>query len=75
MNSDHLEKRKILHATSVAILARPNLPEKLNGEHREKTNIKTVMAYILMLNYSLFGEFQIVEPNLAKRKHDKNFKK
>ena len=28
-----------------------------------------------MQNYSLFGEFQIVEPNLAKRKNDKNFKK
>ena len=28
-----------------------------------------------MPNYSLFGEFQIVEPNLAKRKNDNNFKK
>ena len=27
-----------------------------------------------MQNYSLFGEFQIVETNLAKRKNDKNFK-
>ena len=25
--------------------------------------------------YSLFGEFQIVEPNLAKRKNDNNYKK
>ena len=28
-----------------------------------------------MPNYSLFGEFKIVEPNLAKRNNDKNFKK
>ena len=28
-----------------------------------------------MPNYSLFGEFQIVEPNLAQRKNDNNFKK
>ena len=28
-----------------------------------------------MPNYSLFGEFQTVGPNLAKRKNDKNFTK
>ena len=28
-----------------------------------------------MPDYSLFGEFKIVEPNLAKRKSDQNFKK
>ena len=28
-----------------------------------------------MSNYSLFGEFQIVEPNLVKKKNDNNFKK
>ena len=28
-----------------------------------------------MPNYSLFGEFQIVKPNLDKRKNDNNFKK
>ena len=33
--------------------------------------MKTVITYIPMLNYSQFGEFQIVGPNLAKRKHDK----
>ena len=38
-------------------------------------NIKTVVIYIPMPNYSLFGEFQIVGPNLAKRKNDKNCKK
>ena len=27
-----------------------------------------------MPNYSLFGEFQNVGPNLAKRKNDKNFR-
>ena len=31
--------------------------------------------YIPMPNYSLFGEFQIVVPNLTKKKNDKNFKK
>ena len=28
-----------------------------------------------MSNYSLFGEFQIVEPNLVKRKNDNSFEK
>ena len=58
-NSDHLGKRKIQHATSVAIfwdnfnnILGPNLPEKLNGEHCEKMNIKTVVIYIPMPKYS-----------------------
>ena len=77
-NSDHLAKRKIRYATSVAIfwdkfnkILRPNFPAKLNSEHCEKMNIKTVVIYISMSNYSLFGEFQIVGPTLAKRKNDK----
>ena len=37
----------------------------------KKMNIKTVVLYIPMPNYSLFGEFQIVGPNLEKRKNDK----
>ena len=81
-NSDHFRKRKSWHATSVAIfwdsfskILRPNLAEKMNGEHFEKINIKTVITYILMPNYSLFGEFQIVGENLAKRKNDENLKK
>ena len=45
------------------------------NEHFEKINIKTVITYIPMPNYILFGEFWIVGPNLAKRKNDKNFKK
>ena len=28
-----------------------------------------------MPNYSLFGGFNIVEPNLTKRKNDNNYKK
>ena len=82
MNSDPLGKQKIRHATTVAIfwdnfnnILRPNMPEKLNGEHCEKINIKTVVIYTPMSNYSLFGEFQIVGTTLAKRKNDKNFKK
>ena len=47
----------------------------MNGEHFEKIKIKTVITYILMRNYSLFGEFQIVGENLAKRKNDENLKK
>ena len=38
----------------------------------EKINIITIIP---IPNYSIFGEFQIVRPNLAKRKNDKNFKK
>ena len=38
-------------------------------------NIKTVVINIPMPNYSLFGEFQVLGPNLAKRKNDKNSKK
>ena len=38
-------------------------------------NIKTVVMYTPMPNYSLFGEFQILRPNLATRKNDKKFKK
>ena len=41
----------------------------------KKINMKTVITYIPMPNYSLFEEFHIVGPNLAKRKNDKNFKK
>ena len=41
----------------------------------EIMNIKTVVIYIPMPNYSLFGESQIVGPNWATRKIDKNFKK
>ena len=81
-NSDHLRKLTIWHTTSVAIfwdnfkyILRPSLPEKLNGQHSGKMNIKTVVIYIPMSNYSLFGKIQIVGPNLAKRKNDKNFKK
>ena len=77
-NSDHLAKRKIRYATSVAIfwdkfnkILRPNFPAKLNSEHCEKMNIKTVVIYISMSNYNLFGEFQIVGPTLAKRKNGK----
>ena len=77
-NSDQFGKLKIWHVISAAIfwdnfskILRPNVPEKLNGEHCEKINIKTIITYIPMLNYSLFGEFQIVGPNLAKRKLDK----
>ena len=47
----------------------------MNGKHFEKINIKTVITYIHMPNYSLFGEFQIVGENLAKRKNDENLKK
>ena len=46
---------------------RPNLPKKLNGAHCEKMNIKNVVIYTHMPNYSLFEEFQIVGPNLANR--------
>ena len=81
-NSDHFRKRKSCHATSVAIfwdsfskILRPNLAEKMNGEHFDKINIKTVITYIPMLNYSLFGEFQIVGENLPKTKNDENLKK
>ena len=81
-NSDHLGKQKIWHATSVAVfwdnfnnILRQNLPEKINGEHCEKMNIKIVVVYTPMPNYSLFGEFQIVGPNLAKGKNDNNSKK
>ena len=52
-NSDHFRKRKSCHATSVAIfwdscskILRPNLAEKMNGEHFDKINIKTVITYI-----------------------------
>ena len=41
----------------------------------KKINTKTVITYIPMPMYSLFGEFQIVGPNLAKRKNVKNLKK
>ena len=82
MNSSHLEKQKNRHTASAAIfwdnfskILRPNLAEKLNGELFEKINIKTRITYIPMPNYSLFGEFQIVGRNFAKRKNDKNFKK
>ena len=82
MNLDHLEKLKIRHETSIVIFSdnvskilRPDLPEKLNDEHYQKINIKTVIKYIPMPNYSLFREFQIVGPNLAKRKYDKTYKK
>ena len=51
----------------------PNLAEKMNGEHFEKINIKTVITDIPMPNNSLFGE--IVGENLAKRKSDENLKK
>ena len=81
-NSDHFRKRKSCHATSVAIfwdsfskILRPNLAEKMNGEHFDQINIKTVITYIPMLNYSLFGEFQIVGENLPKTKNDENLKK
>ena len=81
-NSDHLEKRNVRHAineqTFETILTRfwkPNLPEKLNGEHCEKMTIKTVVIHIPIPNYSLFGEFQIVGPNLVKRRNNKNCKK
>ena len=37
----------------------------------KKMNIKTVVLHNPMPNYSLFGEFQIVGPNLEKRKNDK----
>ena len=47
----------------------------MNGEHFEKINIKTVITYIPMSNYSLFGEFQIMGENLVKRKNDENLKK
>ena len=47
----------------------------MNGEHFDKVNIKTVITYIPMLNYSLFGEFQIVGENLPKTKNDENLKK
>ena len=81
-NSDHFRKRKSWHETSVDIfwdsfskILRPNLAEKMNGEHFDKINIKTVITYIPMLNYSLFGEFQIVGENLPKTKNDENLKK
>ena len=38
-------------------------------------NIKTVVIYIPMPNYILFGEFQVVGPKLTKKKNEKNFKK
>ena len=38
-------------------------------------NVKAVVIYTPMPNYSLFGEFQAVGPNLTKRKNDKKFKK
>ena len=60
---------------SFSKILRPNVAEKMNGEHFEKINIKTVITYIHMPNYSLFGEFQIVGENLAKRKNDENLKK
>ena len=44
------------------------MPKKLNGEHCEKTNIETVVIYVPMSNYSLFGEFQIVGPILPKER-------
>ena len=79
---DHLGKRKRRNTTSVAIVGdnfnnilRPNLPKKLNGEHCAKMNIKTVVIYTPIPNYSLFGKFQILGPNLAKRKNDKNCRK
>ena len=56
-------------------ILRPDLAEKVNGEYFEKINIKTVITYIHMPNYSVFGEFQIVGENLAKRKNDENLKK
>ena len=77
-NLDYLGKQKIWHATSLAIfwdnfskILRRNLPEKLNDEHFEKINIKTVISYILLPNYTLFVELQIVGLNLAKRKNYK----
>ena len=81
-NSDHFRKRKSCQATNVAIfwdsfskILRRNLAEKMNGEHFDKINIKTVITYIPMLNYSLFGEFRIVGENLPKTKNDENLKK
>ena len=58
-------------------ILRPNLPEKLSGEHFEKKPSKTVITYnyMSMPNYSLFSEFQIVGPNLANRKNDESFTK
>ena len=47
----------------------------MNGEHFDKINIKIVITYIPMPNYSLFGEFQIVGENLTKTKNDENLKK
>ena len=47
----------------------------MRGEHFDKINIKTVITYIPMANYSLFGEFQIVGENLTKTKNDENLKK
>ena len=41
----------------------------------EHQNRNPIYQYTLIANYSLFGELQIVEPNLAKRKNDNNFKK
>ena len=75
-----IRKTKNWHATIVAIfldnlskILRPDLPEKFNGEHFEKIKIKTVITYVSMPYYSLFGEFQIVGPKLTKRKNDKKF--
>ena len=60
-NSGQLGKLKLLHGRSVAIFGanfskalRPNLPERLNSKHCEKINMKTVITYIPMPNYSLF---------------------
>ena len=63
-NSDHFRKRKIWHATSVAIVW------DSFGEILSPYN--DIMP---MPNYSLFREFQIVVPNFSKRKNDRNFKK
>ena len=41
------------------------------NKHQNPNHIE---QYILMPNYSLFGEFQIVQPNLGKRKNDNNSK-
>ena len=75
-NSGQLGKLKLLHGRSVAIFGanfskalRPNLAEKLNSKHCEKINMKTVS--LCQITVYLFKEFQIVGPNLAKRKHDK----
>ena len=75
-NSNDLGKQKIRHASIAAIfwdnyskILRPILPKKLDGERFKKINIKTVdmQQYIPTSSFNLFGEFQILRPNFAKR--------